>query len=399
MLINGKYTTAKVMTDCIEQDAINQIKNVCDNEKFRDSKIRIMPDVHSGKGCTIGFTAKVKDFAIPNLVGVDISCSISTYKLNTKELDFNKLDDIIRNNIGYGMNCRETISSMVGNFKDKVASVCNDIRDISNLEYHLKNIGTIGGGNHFIEVNQDKDGYLWLTLHFGSRNLGKKICDYHQGIALKRFNTVSYDAFAKKLKETNPQDRQKLVEERRNQIANINSDLFYIEGDDLNKYIGHMLIAEEYASLNHKVVLHEILSKLNVNIIDSIFTNHNYIELLNDGYMIRKGSISAKKGQRCIIPLNMADGSLICVGKGNDDWNCSAPHGAGRVLSRGKAKENLSLDEFKERMKNIYTTCVNESTLDESPMAYKDKNIILNSIGETVDIIEQIKPVYNFKAN
>lgn len=400
MNIIGQYTTAKVMTDCIEDEAIAQIKQVCDLNIFKDSKICIMPDVHAGKGCTIGFTAKVKGFAIPNLVGVDISCSISTYKLNTKELNFDKLDDIIRNNIGYGMNCRNTISPLVDKFKDKVYSVCNDINDLSNLEYHLKNIGTIGGGNHFIEVNRDQDGYLWLTLHFGSRNFGKKICDFHQNIPFKLIKEESYQAFLKKLQNTDPKDRQKLVIERKVNAFKNNSDLAYIQDKYLDKYIEHMLIAQEYSELNHKVVLDEILSKLHLTVIDSIFTNHNYIEKLDNGYMmIRKGAISAKKGQRCIIPLNMAEGSLICIGKGNENWNYSAPHGAGRVLSRNKAKSNLSIEEFKEKMTGIYTTCINESTLDESPMAYKDKNIILNSIGETVDIIEQIKPVYNFKAN
>ena len=283
--------------------------------------------------------------------------------------------------------------------KDKVYKVCKEIGDVDGYTRHLKSIGSLGGGNHFLEINKDKDGYLWLSVHCGSRNFGKKICEYHQDKAIKVYQNRLDEKRAYALSQIEPKDRQAWLQ------ANVSGsklpeDLRYLDGENLDLYIEHMKVAEEFASVNHKVIVHEICSHMGWNVVDSIFTHHNYIEFLGNREMvIRKGAISAKKGERVIIPLNMKDGSIIGVGKGNTDWNESAPHGAGRVLSRGKAKETLSIKEFQDKMKDVWSSCISEGTLDESPMAYKDMNVIIDAIGETVDIIDRIIPVYNYKAN
>ena len=400
MEIRGKYNSALVMTDQVEEECISQIITLCNQEIFKDSQIRIMPDCHSGKGCVIGFTAKIKDKIIPNLVGVDISCSISTYKLNVKEVDFEQLDQVIRKYIPSGMSVRSNVSKLVSQeLKDKIYKVCEDIGDVNGYRRHLQSIGSLGGGNHFIELNKDKDGYIWLSVHCGSRNLGKKICEYHQNKAIKLYQKRKDEKREYMLSQIEPKDRQEWI---RNHIDSekLPEDLRYLDGEDLDLYVEHMKIAEEFATVNHKVIVDEICSHMNWNVVDSIFTHHNYIEFLGNREMIiRKGSISAKKDERVIIPLNMKDGSIIGVGKGNSQWNESAPHGAGRVLSRGKAKEILSVDEFQDKMKDVWSSCISENTLDESPMAYKDMNVIIDSIGETVDIIDRIIPIYNYKAN
>ena len=298
------------------------------------------------------------------------------------------------------MAVRSSVSKLVSaELKDKVYKVCKDIGDINGYERHLKSIGSLGGGNHFLEINKDKDGYLWLSVHCGSRNFGKKICEYHQDKAIKVYQNRLDEKRVYALSQIEPKDRQAWLQ------ANVfgsklPEDLRYLDGENLDLYIEHMKVAEEFASVNHKVIVHEICSHMGWNVVDSIFTHHNYIEFLGNREMvIRKGAISAKKGERVIIPLNMKDGSIIGVGKGNTDWNESAPHGAGRVLSRGKAKETLSIEEFQDKMKDVWSSCISEGTLDESPMAYKDMNVIINAIGETVDIIDRIIPVYNYKAN
>ena len=400
MEIRGKYNSALVMTDQVEEECISQIITLCNQEIFKDSQIRIMPDCHSGKGCVIGFTAKIKDKIIPNLVGVDISCSISTYKLNVKEVDFEYLDQVIRKYIPSGMSVRSTVSKLVSQeLKDKIYQVCKDINDVDGYRRHLQSIGSLGGGNHFIEINKDKDGYIWLSVHCGSRNFGKKICEYHQNKAIKRYQKRKEEKREYMLSQIEPKDRQEWI---RNHIDSekLPEDLRYLDGEDLDLYVEHMKVAEEFATVNHKVIVDEICSHMNWTVVDSIFTHHNYIEFLGNREMIiRKGSISAKKDERVIIPLNMKDGSIIGVGKGNSQWNESAPHGAGRVLSRGKAKEILSIDEFQDKMKDVWSSCISENTLDESPMAYKDMNVIIDSIGETVEIVDRIIPIYNYKAN
>lgn len=399
MIVSGKYNNAVVMTEYIEDECISQLITLCSQKIFENSKIRIMPDCHAGKGCVVGFTATIKDKIIPNLVGVDISCSISTYKLNVKEVDFQKLDDVIRKYVPSGMSIRSTISKLVSqDLKDKIYKVCEDIDDINSYQRHLLSIGSLGGGNHFLELNQDKDGFIWLSVHCGSRNFGKKICDYHQNKAI-----ISYQDYLDKkrqyaISQLPPQERQNWLMNHA-EVEKLPPELRYIEGEDLDLYVEHMKVAEEFARVNHQVIVDEICSHMDWNVVDSIFTHHNYIEFLGNREMvIRKGAISAKSGERVIIPLNMRDGSIVGIGKGNSEWNESAPHGAGRILSRGKAKEILSLDEYQKEMANVWTSCVSTSTLDESPMAYKDMNIILNAIGDTVEILDVIKPIYNYKA-
>lgn len=397
--VKGKYNSAIVMTDQIEEECVGQIVTLCSQEIFKDSQIRIMPDCHAGKGCVVGFTASIKDRIIPNLVGVDISCSISTYKLDVKEVDFEQLDNVIRKYVPSGMSIRSTVSKLVSdNLKAKIEKVCQEIGDENGYNRHLKSIGTLGGGNHFLELNKDKDGYLWLSVHCGSRNFGKKICDFHQDKAIKVYQDRIDAKRVFALSQIPPKERQDWI---KNHIDSdkLPPELRYLDGEDLDLYVEHMKVAEEFATVNHQVIVHEICSHMGWNVVDSIFTHHNYIEFLGNREMIiRKGAISAKKGERVIIPLNMKDGSIVGIGKGNEEWNQSAPHGAGRVLSRGKAKSVLSVEEFQDKMKDVWSSCVSESTLDESPMAYKDMNVIIDAIGETVDIVDRIIPIYNFKA-
>ena len=399
MIVQGKYNTATVMTDQIEEECVGQLITLCSQEIFKDSSIRIMPDCHAGKGCVVGFTATIKDKIIPNLVGVDISCSISTYKLNVKEVDFQKLDNIIRKYVPSGMSIRSTVSKLVSDdLKSKIENVCKEIDDESSYLRHLKSIGTLGGGNHFLELNKDKDGYIWLSVHCGSRNFGKKICDYHQDKAINIYQERISESKKKAMLELPPQERQQWLIDNQ-EIQKLPPELRYLDGEDLDLYVEHMKVAEEFAKVNHQVIVDEICSHMNWEVVDSIFTHHNYIEFLGNREMvIRKGAISAKKGERVIIPLNMRDGSIVGVGKGNKDWNESAPHGAGRILSRGKAKEILSLDEYQQEMSNVWTSCVSQATVDESPMAYKDMSVMVDAIGETVDIVDIIKPIYNYKA-
>lgn len=397
--VKGKYNSAIVMTDQIEEECVGQLVTLCSQEIFKDSQIRIMPDCHAGKGCVVGFTASIKDRIIPNLVGVDISCSISTYKLDVKEVEFEQLDNVIRKYVPSGMSIRSTVSKLVSdNLKAKIEKVCQEIGDENGYNRHLKSIGTLGGGNHFLELNKDKDGYLWLSVHCGSRNFGKKICDFHQDKAIKVYQDRIDAKRVFALSQIPPKERQDWI---KNHIDSdkLPPELRYLDGEDLDLYVEHMKVAEEFATVNHQVIVHEICSHMGWNIVDSIFTHHNYIEFLGNREMIiRKGAISAKKGERVIIPLNMKDGSIVGIGKGNEEWNQSAPHGAGRVLSRGKAKSVLSVEEFQDKMKDVWSSCVSESTLDESPMAYKDMNVIIDAIGETVDIVDRIIPIYNFKA-
>lgn len=368
MYIEGKYNTAEVMADIIEQSAISQIETLCDQEIFKDSKIRIMPDCNTGNGCVIGFTANLRNKIIPNLVGVDISCSISTYKLDTTEIDFKKLDKFLKFRIPHGTIIRESISELVDNqLREKVNEVGREIGSTPELSHRdLCSIGSLGSGNHFIEVNRDSAGALWFSIHCGSRNFGHRICTYHQK------NGIPSDTAPK--------------------------ELWYIEGDQMALYLKHIKVAQEFAFLNHKVILEEVCNHMGWNVVDNIFTNHNYIEFLDDDeILIRKGAISAKAGERVIIPMNMRDGSLVGIGKGNPEWNYSAPHGAGRILSRKEAREKLSIEEFTKEMKDVWSTCVCNRTIDEAPMAYKPMDSITKYVGESVDILERIIPIYNFK--
>ena len=368
MNITGKYNTAIVMTDNIEKSARSQIEQLCDQEIFKDSKIRIMPDCHTGKGCVIGFTANLKNKVIPNLVGVDISCSISTYKLDTTEIDFGKLDNFLKFQLPHSESVRKSVSNLVSDeLREKVIEVGREIQSYPELSHRdLCSIGSLGSGNHFLEINRDSNGALWFSIHCGSRNFGHRICTYHQKRA------ISNDTIPK--------------------------ELWYIEDEQMQMYCKHVKVAQEFATTNHKVILNEVCNEMGWNIVDRIFTNHNYIEFLDNGEMlIRKGAISAKQGERVIIPMNMRDGSFIGIGKGNPEWNYSAPHGAGRVMTRTEARAKLNLADFKNAMRNVWSSCVHNRTIDEAPMVYKPMSDTRKYVSDSVKILDRIIPVYNFK--
>lgn len=373
--ISGKYNTARVFTDNLESGAQDQILELCNQEFVKDSIIRIMPDAHAGAGCTIGTTMTITDKIVPNLVGVDIGCGIETIKLKQKKIDFKKLDDIIYEYIPSGFDIRKKQHKYVQyiNF-DKL--VCK--KEV-NLERARLSIGTLGGGNHFIEVNEDKNGTLYLVVHTGSRHLGKQVAEYYQELGYKEL--------------TDPNRSNAGTGEK---SAGISRQLAYVQGKSYYNYLNDMKIVQEYAVYNRKAIVDEIVTGMEFEIEDQFTTIHNYIDL--DNMILRKGAISAQKGERVLIPINMRDGSLICIGKGNKDWNYSAPHGAGRIMSRKAARKQISLEEFKKTMEGIYTTTVNRDTLDECALAYKPMDEIINNIQDTVEIVDIIKPLYNFKA-
>lgn len=394
--LNGKYTTARIFTDNIENEAISQIYELCNQEFVNGCKVRIMPDVHAGKGCTIGTTIEIKDKVVPNLVGVDISCGILCIKLKEKEIDFQQLDDVIRKYVPSGMNIREKAidSSEIRKIGLQKLKCINNI----NMDRAEKSLGSTGGGNHFVEIDVDEEKNLYLVIHSGSRYLGKQVAEYYQKIATNDLtnNTKEKIALIEKLKN---EGKEKEIECALKVFdkPKIPSHLAYLEGIHLKNYLYDVGIIQKYAHINRKTIANEIITRMGLNIEEEFTTCHNYIDL--DHMILRKGAISAQKGEKLIIPINMRDGSIIGIGKGNPDWNYSAPHGAGRIMSRSKAKELVSLEEFEKSMNGIWTTSVCQSTIDESPMAYKPIEEIVENIKDTVTIERIIKPVYNFKAN
>ena len=402
----------KIFTDDIEQEAIEQINLLLEQEPFKNCKVRIMPDVHAGKGCVIGFTADLGDKVIPNIVGVDIGCGMLCVELGKVELDLEKLDKVINENIPAGKNIRE--QKLIDFYK------INDlysIRELKETKKFNRAIGTLGGGNHFIEVDIDEEGNKYLVIHTGSRNLGKQIAEYYQNLAIELCSGKE-EMFKKKeeiittYKEQGKKSEiqkalKELEEEYKQNKPNLPNELCYLTGKYREMYLHDMKICQEYASLNRLQVAKEILiNYFQLTYIpeieyptvmnDRFETIHNYISFEDN--IVRKGAISAKIGEKILIPINMRDGSIIAVGKGNEDWNNSAPHGAGRLMSRHKAKEIFKLEEFKESMKNIYSTSVVEDTIDEAPFAYKPMQEIIDNIQDTVEIEKIIKPIYNFKA-
>lgn len=364
--IKGKYNSAIIYTDNVEETAIRQIETLCNQEFVEDSIIRIMPDVHAGAGCTIGTTMTIEDKIVPNLVGVDIGCGIEVIKLENRSINLQKLDDLIYKKIPSGFNIRDKEHA----FNDEIDLNRLKCKDKVNLTRARRSIGTLGGGNHFIEINKDSEGNLYLVVHSGSRHLGHQVATFYQREAYK---------ILKKLKK-----------------ADMPKDLAYVFGEAFDDYIHDMKIIQRYADLNRKAMVQELITGMKLNTLSQFTTIHNYID--TDNMIIRKGAVSAKKGEMLLIPINMRDGSLICIGKGNPDWNYSAPHGAGRIMSRRQAKASLTLNQFKETMEGIYTTSVNRDTLDECALAYKPIEEIIKNIGDTVDIIDIIIPIYNFKA-
>lgn len=392
----------KIFTKNIEQEAINQIDLLLEQEPFKNAKVRIMPDVHAGKGCVIGFTADLGDKVIPNIVGVDIGCGMLCVELDKIEIDLEKLDYIINKYIPAGRNIRENPLIRF----DKINELyC--LRELKETKKFNRAIGTLGGGNHFIELDVDDEGNKYLVIHTGSRNLGNQVANYYQNLAIelcsgKEEMYKRQEEIIKTYKEQGKkQEIQKalkeLYKEYKNNKPNLPNDLCYLEGEYREKYLHDMKICQEYASLNRSYIAREILKNIGLQIYQKHFeTIHNYIDFEDN--IVRKGAIRANKGEKVIIPMNMRDGSIIATGKGNEDWNNSAPHGAGRIMSRTKAKETYKLEEFKKSMEGIYTTSVVDETIDEAPFVYKPMQEIVENIKDTVEIERIIKPIYNFKA-
>lgn len=409
--LHGKYNTAKVFTDNIDSETISQVITLLNQNYIADAQIRIMPDCHAGAGCVIGTTMTLTDKVCCNLVGVDIGCGMLTVKLKEKESDINMelLDKTIRKYVPSGFDVHDKQRHKTP--LDCKKLVCWNKKNANiNDSLAYRSVGTLGSGNHFIEVDKDSEDNLYLVIHTGSRHLGLEIAHYYQNLAWERFTDLrnNYDFQSKKqalidklqsenrCSEINHAIKQLHAEYQAN-IPVTTKDLAYVEGYDFDHYIHDMKMVQEHACANRAAIADTIITAMNFTEIDRFETIHNYID--TDHMILRKGSVSAQKGERLIIPMNMRDGSLICVGKGNPDWNYSAPHGAGRILSRGKAKEQIQMQDFKDSMSGIYTTSVTESTIDEAPMVYKPMHEIIDNIGDTVTIEKIIKPIYNFKAH
>lgn len=397
-IIIGQKNIAKVFTDNIDESSKLQIQMLCNQDFIKDSKICIMPDVHAGAGCTIGTTMTIKDKVVPNLVGVDIGCGMETLKLADASVDLEMFDKFIYDNIPSGMNIRKTPHEYINEVEIKELSCLNMI----NQHRLVHSIGTLGGGNHFIEIDKDNNGNLYIVIHSGSRFLGKQVAEYYQEEAYKQLNNCSKKMLNEVTESLKLQGRYSEIKEtisklKKQIITDIPKALAYASGYLFDDYIHDMKIVQKYAVLNRKAMADELINGLGLTVKEEFTTIHNYID--TNSMILRKGAVSAKKGEKLLIPINMRDGSLICIGKGNEDWNCSAPHGAGRLFSRNKAKKNFTVDEFKASMEGIYTTSINEDTLDECPMAYKTMDDIADNITPTADIVKIIKPIYNFKAS
>ncbi len=399
--IKGKVNTAICYAKVVEDEAIEQIRRMCDYEFTRNSKVRIMPDVHAGKGCTIGTTMTIVDKAVPNIVGVDIGCGMLTVNLGKVDIDFAKLDEAAHF-VPSGKNVWEGRKERF----DLQALRC--YRSLKETKWLERSLGTLGGGNHFIEVDEGADGTKYLVIHTGSRNLGKQVAELYQQLAIdlhcgKEDYFKQREAIIAEYKAAGRRDEiqaelKKLAASQEKKEADMPEDLCYLYGTYLDDYLHDVVICQDFARRNREKIAEVLIERAGLGkVTDAFHTIHNYID--TDEMILRKGAIAAHAGEKVLIPINMRDGSVLAVGKGNSDWNYSAPHGAGRIMSRHKAKENLNLEDYKKAMEGIYTTSVNEATLDEAPMAYKSLEDIIDVIRDSVDIIDIMKPIYNFKAN
>ena len=398
--IKGKVNTAICYAKVVENEAIEQIRRMCDYAMTEGSRIRIMPDVHAGKGCTIGTTMTITDKAVPNVVGVDIGCGMYTVKLNQKEIDFEKVDEAAHF-IPSGMNVWEGRQERF----DLTQLRCfRDLKDSKRLE---RSLGTLGGGNHFIEIDEATDGTKYLVIHSGSRNLGKQVAEIYQTLAI-RLNRGYGDYIQARdeiIRTYKEQGRKSEIQAALKQLhwqvyesaTSIPEDLCYLEGKYLEDYLHDVEICQAFARRSREKMAEIIFERTGMTAGEAFHTIHNYID--TDEMILRKGAIAAHNGEKVLIPINMRDGSVLAVGKGNPEWNFSAPHGAGRVMSRTKAFKELTMEEYKKTMEGVYTTSVNENTLDEAPMAYKSLDDIIDVIKESVDVIDVMKPIYNFKAS
>ncbi|MBP5460977.1 MAG: RtcB family protein [Lachnospiraceae bacterium] len=398
--IKGKVNTAICYARVVEDEAIEQIRRMCDYVITEGSKIRIMPDVHAGKGCTIGTTMTIIDKAVPNVVGVDIGCGMYTVNLGSAEIDFAKFDEAAHF-IPSGMNVWEGRQEHF----DLTGLACyRELKEAKRLE---RSLGTLGGGNHFIEIDEAADGTRYLIIHSGSRNLGKQVAEFYQKLAINLDR--GYDGYLQKRDEI---IRTYKEMGRKNEIQgalaqlhwqvyesepSMPEDLCYLSGKYLEEYLHDVEICQEFARRSREKMAEILLERTGLTGGESFHTIHNYID--TEEMMLRKGAIAAHSGEKVLIPINMRDGSILAIGKGNPEWNYSAPHGAGRIMSRARAKSKLSMDEYRKTMEGVYTTSINENTLDEAPMAYKSLGDIIDVIRESVDVIDVMKPVYNFKAS
>ena len=395
--IRGKYNQAKIFTDVVDSASIAQVQELCNQEFTVQSRIRLMPDIHAGKGCTIGTTMTIADKVVPNLVGVDIGCGMETVRIRESRMELEKLDKLIYSRIPSGFSIREKAHRYLDKI-DLSQLYCAGHVDLLRAE---KSIGTLGGGNHFIEVDKDDEGNLYIVVHSGSRHLGVEVASYYQDQGyrvLNRTDEASVKAFVEELKA---QGREKEISKELKKLKNtkrtsVPRELAYVQGELFEQYVHDMKLVQQFAMLNRQAMMDEILKGMKLHVEEQFTTIHNYID--TDHMILRKGAVSAQAGEKLLIPINMRDGSLICVGKGNADWNFSAPHGAGRLMSRAQAKQSFTVSEFKKQMAQIYTTSVNKTTLDECPMAYKGMDAILDNIGPTAEVVKIIRPIYNFKA-
>jgi len=365
--LHGQYNTAKIFTDNAVFSTIEQVKYLLNQPFMAGSIIRVMPDAHVGIGCVVGMTMTITDKAVPGFVGVDIGCGVHVAALKDKRLDFNQFDKAVHQLIPAGFNARQTSHHFNDNIDLKMLRCAKNQR--VNIDRAVFSLGTLGGGNHFIEVGQDDDGQLYLLIHSGSRGLGKQVCEYYQRIA---------------------------AAEAKTRVGAGDRLLAYLEGDSLDDYLHDMALVQEYADLNRRAIVNVLAKQIKFKIAEEFSTVHNYIDI--DAMILRKGAVSAMDGEQLIVPMNMRDGSLLCVGKGNPDWNYSAPHGAGRSMSRKEAKEQITLTQYEKAMKGIFSTTVNRATIDEAPFAYKPMQEIIDNSNDTMTVIGMVKPLYNFKA-
>ncbi len=395
--IKGKYNEAKIFTDLADSASLAQVQELCNQEFTAGSRIRLMPDIHAGAGCTIGTTMTIRDKVVPNLVGVDIGCGMETVRLRESRMEMQKLDRLIREKIPSGFEIRKEPHRYAEEIDLSELACAAHV----NLPRAEKSIGTLGGGNHFIEIDRDDEGNLYLVVHSGSRHLGVEVAKYYQEEGYKVLNRSDDASVKEMIDRMKAEGRQKEIRKERKKLKNtkrtdIPKALAYVSGELFDRYIHDMKIVQRFAALNRQAMTDEILRGMKLHAEERFTTIHNYID--TDSMILRKGAVSSQKGEQLLIPVNMRDGSLICVGKGNEDWNCSAPHGAGRLMSRSEAKQSFTVSEFKKQMENVYTTSVNRETLDECPMAYKGMENILDNIGPTADVVRIIRPIYNFKA-
>ena len=396
--IKGKRNTAICYASVIEEEAVEQIRRMCDYEFTEGSRIRIMPDVHAGKACTIGTTMTIQDKVVPNIVGVDIGCGMYTVSLGKHEIDFDKLDAAAYF-IPSGMNVWEEPQEY---FALEQLRCYQELKNLSRLE---KSLGTLGGGNHFIEIDQAADGSKYLVIHSGSRNLGKQVAEFYQRLAidLNKGKETYLEEREKIIRTYKAQGRTQEIQAALDRISwnqretSIPEDLCFLYGTDLEDYLHDVEICQQFARRNRELMAEILIDRAGLSRGECFHTIHNYID--TEEMILRKGAIAAHKDEKVLIPINMRDGSVLAVGKGNEEWNFSAPHGAGRIMSRRVAKSSLSMEEYQETMKGVYTTSISASTLDEAPMAYKSLNDIIGVIRESVDVIDVMKPIYNFKAS